>query len=310
MTEISSEIRFLHAIEMGLGAWQWGDRMVWQYGQGYGDEEVHQAFLVSVHEGIRFVDSAEVYGSGRSERLLGEFLKQTDQPILVATKYAPFPWRFSKKSLVRALKASLERIGVESVDLYQIHWPSFTMSTDLLMEGLVECVKSGMTRTVGVSNFGQTRMLAAYSALARQNIPLASNQVHYSLLRREVEKNGTLARCQELGIRLIAYSPLEQGLLTGKYNASNPPSGIRAGQYARLLPKIQPLIKIMTEIGQDHGGKSNAQVALNWTLCKGTLPIPGAKNEKQAQQNAGALGWKLTDAEVAKLDEASDLVLE
>ncbi len=93
MTEISSEIRFLHAIEMGLGAWQWGDRMVWQYGQGYGDEEVHQAFLASVHEGIRFVDSAEVYGGGRSERLLGEFLKQTDQPILVATKYAPFPWR-------------------------------------------------------------------------------------------------------------------------------------------------------------------------------------------------------------------------
>ena len=310
MTEISNETRFLHAVEMGLGAWQWGDRMVWQFGQGYGDEEVHKAFLASVNEGIRFVDTAEVYGSGRSERLLGEFLKQTEQPILVATKYAPFPWRFDRKSLVRALKVSLERISVESVDLYQIHWPSFTMSTDALMEGLVECVKSSMTRTVGVSNFGQTRMLAAYSALARQNIPLASNQVHYSLLRREVEKDGTLARCKELGIRLIAYSPLEQGLLTGKYNGSNPPSGVRAGQYSRLLPKIQPLIKLMTAIGQDHGGKSNAQVALNWTICKGTLPIPGAKNEKQAQQNAGALGWKLTDDEVAKLDEASDLVME
>jgi aryl-alcohol dehydrogenase-like predicted oxidoreductase len=196
------------------------------------------------------------------------------------------------------------------VDLYQIHFPGIIMSTDTMMEGLAECVKSGMARTVGVSNFGQTRMLSAYSALARQNIPLASNQVHYSLLRREVEKNGTLARCRELGIRLIAYSPLEQGLLTGKYNASNPPSGVRAGQYARLLSKIQPLIKLITEIGQDHGGKSNAQVALNWTICKGTLPIPGAKNEIQAQQNAGALGWKLTDDEVAKLDAASDLVLE
>jgi aryl-alcohol dehydrogenase-like predicted oxidoreductase len=228
----------------------------------------------------------------------------------VATKYSPFPWRFGKKALVRALQGSLERIGAESVDLYQIHWPSFTMSTDMLMDGLAECVKSGLTRTVGVSNFGQTRMLAAYSALARQNVPLASNQVHYSVLNRDVEKNGTLARCKELGIRLIAYSPLEKGLLSGKYSASNPPSGIRGGQYTKMLPKIQPLIKIMTAIGQDHGGKSNAQVALNWVICKGALPIPGAKNEAQAQQNTGALGWKLTDTEVAKLDEASDLALK
>lgn len=309
MIEISSETRFLHAVEMGLGAWQWGDRMVWQYGQGYGDEEVHKAFLASVAEGIRFVDTAEVYGSGQSERLLGGFLKQTDQPILVATKYAPLPWRFGKNALTRALKASLERIGVDSVDLYQVHFQGITMSNDTLMEGLAECVKSGMARTVGVSNFRQSQMLAAYSALARQNIPLASNQVHYSLLRRQIEKDGTLARARELGIRIIAYSPLEQGLLTGRYTTSNPPSGIRARQYARMLPKIPALIKLMTEIGQDHGGKSNAQVALNWTICKGTLPIPGAKNEMQAQQNAGALGWKLTEDEVVKLDEASDLVL-
>ena len=309
MAEVSSETRFLHAIEMGLGAWQWGDRMVWQYGQGYGDEDVHKAFQASVLEGIRFVDTAEIYGSGRSERLLGEFIKKTDQPILVATKFFPFPWRFRKKTLTRALQASLERIGVESVDLYQIHWVSLTMSTDLLMEGLVECVKSGITRTVGVSNFGQTRMLAAYSALARQNVPLASNQVHYSLLSRGAEKKGILARCKELGIRMIAYSPLEQGLLTGKYGVSNLPPGTRGGHYAKLLPKIQPLIKLLTEIGQDHGGKSNAQVALNWVICKGALPIPGAKNEEQALQNTGALGWKLTDDEVARLDEASDLVL-
>jgi len=309
VAEVSSETRFLHAIEMGLGAWQWGDRMVWQYGQGYGDEDVHKAFQASVLEGIRFVDTAEIYGSGRSERLLGEFIKKTDQPILVATKFFPFPWRFRKKTLTRALQASLERIGVESVDLYQIHWVSLTMSTDLLMEGLVECVKSGITRTVGVSNFGQTRMLAAYSALARQNVPLASNQVHYSLLSRGAEKKGILARCKELGIRMIAYSPLEQGLLTGKYGVSNLPPGTRGGHYAKLLPKIQPLIKLLTEIGQDHGGKSNAQVALNWVICKGALPIPGAKNEEQAQQNTGALGWKLTDDEVARLDEASDLVL-
>ena len=309
MIEVSTETRFLHAIEMGLGAWQWGDRIVWQYGHNYGAEDVHQAFQVSANEGIRFVDTAEIYGNGRSERLLGQFLKETDQPILIATKFFPLPWRFTKGALPRALKGSLARIGVESVDLYQIHWPSLVMSTDSVMEGLVECVKSGMTRTVGVSNFGQSRMLAAYSSLARHNIPLASNQVPYSLLNREVEKNGTLARCKELGIRLIAYSPIEKGLLSGKYSVENPPPGSRAASSSAILPKIGPLIKLMTEIGQDHGGKSNAQVALNWTICKGALPIPGAKNAEQAGQNAGALGWKLTDDEVTRLDETSDMVL-
>jgi aryl-alcohol dehydrogenase-like predicted oxidoreductase len=286
LAELSTETRFLHAIEMGLGAWQWGDRIVWQYGHGYGPEEVREAFQVSVNEGIRFVDTAEIYGNGRSERLLGQFLKKTDQPILIATKFFPLPWRFTKGALPRALKGSLARIGAESVDLYQIHWPSPIMSTDTLMAGLAECVKSGMTRTVGVSNFGQSRMLAAYSSLARHNIPLASNQVHYS------------------------YSPLEKGLLSGKYSSETPPPGSRGASYSGILPKLGPLLKLMTEIGQDHGGKSNTQIALNWTICKGALPIPGAKNAEQAQQNAGALGWKLTDEEVAKLDEVSDSILE
>jgi aryl-alcohol dehydrogenase-like predicted oxidoreductase len=310
MAEPSSETRFLHAIEMGLGAWQWGDQMVWQYGHGYGDTEVQQAFLASLNEGIRFIDTAEIYGNGRSERLLGQFLKETDQPVLIATKFLPFPWRFGKGAIVRALKGSLARLGVESVDLYQIHWPTPLLSIDTMMEGLAECVKSGLTRTVGVSNFSQTQMVAAYSSLARHNIPLASNQVHYSLLSRMVEKNGILARCKELGIRLIAYSPIEMGLLTGKYSVDSPPPGARGRNYSKLVPKLGPLLKLMTEIGQDHGGKSNAQVALNWVICKGALPIPGAKNAVQAQENASALGWRLTDEEFARLDEASAKVLE
>src|SRR5688572_7080970 len=310
MAEPSSETRFLHAIEMGLGAWQWGDRVVWQYGHGYGDTEVRQAFLASLNEGIRFIDTAEIYGNGRSESLLGQFLKETDQPILIATKFLPFPWRFGKGSLVRALKGSLARLGVESVDLYQIHGPSPLMSIDRMMEGLAECVKSGLTRTVGVSNFSQTQMLAAYSSLSRHNIPLASNQVHYSLLNRSVERNGTLARSKELGIRLVAYSPIEMGLLSGKYSVDSPPPGARSRNYPGLLPKIGPLLKLMTEIGQDHGGKSNAQVALNWVICHGALPIPGAKNAAQAQANAGALGWRLKEEEVARLDETSNKILE
>ena len=310
MSEIRSETRFLHAIEMGLGAWQWGDRIVWQYGHGYGKEQVHEAFQVSINEGIRFIDTAESYGSGLSERLLGRFIKETEQPVLIATKLIPWPWRFNKGAVHRALKASLTRLNVESVDLYQVHFPVPFMSFEAIMEGLAECVKSGLTRTAGVSNFGQSRMLAAYSSLARHGVPLASNQVSYSLLNRKVEKDGTLARCKELGIRLIAYSPIEKGLLSGKYSAENPPPGSRARRYARILPNIQPLLKLITIIGQDHGGKSNAQVALNWAICKGALVIPGAKNAAQAEENAGALGWKLTDEEMARLDEVSDQILE
>jgi aryl-alcohol dehydrogenase-like predicted oxidoreductase len=310
MSDISSETRFLHAIEMGLGAWQWGDRMVWQYGHGYGENEVHQAFEVSVNEGIRFIDTAEMYGNGLSERLLGRFIKETDQPVLIATKIVPWPWRFTKNSVINALKASLARLDVESVDLYQVHFPLPFVNTDRLMSALAECVKSGLTRTVGVSNFGQSRMVAAYSSLARHGVPLAANQVPYSLLNRKYEKDGTLARCKDLGIRMIAYSPIEKGLLAGKYSAENPPPGARARTYAKILPKLDALLKLMTLIGQDHGGKSNAQVALNWAICKGTLVIPGAKNAAQAQENAGALGWKLTEDEVARLDEASDRVLE
>jgi aryl-alcohol dehydrogenase-like predicted oxidoreductase len=309
MTEISSETRFLHAIELGLGAWQWGDQVTWQYGQTHTEDDVRRAFNVSLAEGIRFIDTAEVYGGGRSERLLGLFLREAGQAVLVATKFFPMPWRLSKNSLPNALKNNLQRLGLESVDLYQIHWPSPLLSIDRMMEGMALCVKKGWARTVGVSNFNSTQMMNAYSALARQKIPLASNQVHYSLLDRTVEKNGLLERCRELGVRVIAYSPIEKGMLTGKYTPENLPAGMRGSMYSELIPRIAPLLKLMTEIGQDHGGKSNAQVAINWTICKGALPIPGAKTGEQAMQNAGALGWRLTDEEVVKLDEASDAVV-
>jgi aryl-alcohol dehydrogenase-like predicted oxidoreductase len=310
VTEVSSEVRFLHAIEIGLGAWQWGDRVMWGYGSTHTDKDIRETFDVSLSQGIRFVDTAEIYGSGRSERLLGQFLKETDQPVLIASKYFPWPWRLTKGFIPRALKASLERMGVEAVDLYQIHWPSPLMSPEAMMEGMAECVRRGLARTVGVSNFGQAHMLRAYSTLARHGIPLAANQVHYSLLRRDVEKDGTLARCKELGIRLIAYSPIEKGILTGKYTPENPPPGVRGQQYAGILKKIGPLIKLMKQIGQDHGGRTPAQVALNWTICKGALPIPGAKNAQQALENAGGAGWRLTEEDVAKLDQMADAILK
>lgn len=304
---MDTSTRFLHATEMGVGAWAWGDRIIWNYGGSYTDEDVRGAFDTSLEKGVRLVDTAEVYGRGRSERLIGQFLKETDDPVLLATKFMPFPWRFRKKSLLRSLRRSLERLDIEAVDLYQIHAPLPPISIETWMNELAIAVKEGLTRTVGVSNYSQSQMLQAYSALARHDIPLASNQMEYHLLDRRVEKNGLLARCHELDIRLIAYSPLGMGLLTGKYTVDSPPPGMRGRRFARILPKLPPLLKLMTQIGQDQGGKSNAQVALNWLICKGTMPIPGAKNTKQAEANAGALGWKLTEDQVAALDEASEV---
>ena len=307
---MDSSTRFLHAVEMGVGAWAWGDRVIWNYGGSYDDADVRSAFDASLENGIRLIDTAEVYGRGRSEQLIGKFLKETDVPVLLATKFMPYPWRIFRSSLLRSLRNSLARLDLESVDLYQIHWPIPLVPIETWMGELATAVKEGLARTVGVSNYNQSQMLQAYSALARHDVPLASNQVEYHLLDRRIEKNGLLERCQELDIRLIAYSPLAMGLLTGKYTVDSPPPGMRGRRYGRILPKLPILLKLMTEIGQDHGGKTNAQVALNWIICKGAMPIPGAKKASQAEQNAGALGWKLTEDEVAALDEASDQLHE
>jgi len=162
---------------------------------------------------------------------------------------------------------------------------------------------------VGVSNYSPEQTRRAHAALKHHGLLLASNQVPYSLLNRRYEFNGLLALCQELDIRVMAYSPLEQGLLSGKYSPHNPPPGIRGRRYARLLAKVEPVVTVLRELGEKHGGKTPAQVALNWCMGKGTLPIPGARTVQQAQQNVGALGWSLSADEIARLDEVSERVM-
>jgi aryl-alcohol dehydrogenase-like predicted oxidoreductase len=296
---------------LGLGTWQWGDRMMWSYGKTHTASDVRAAFQVSLDAGINFFDTAEVYGKGRSEWLLGECLQQVRQPpviapLVVATKFMPFPWRLRRRALSSALRTSLARLRLDRVDLYQIHWPFPPIPVEVWANALADAVEAGLTRAVGVSNYNPAQMLRAHAALAKRGVPLASNQVEYHLLNRRVEHNGLLKLCQELGVALIAYSPLAKGLLTGKYTAETRPPGMRGHTVSRgRLRGIQPLIRRMREIGEAHAGKSPAQVALNWVMCKGAVPIPGAKNARQAQENAAAMGWRLTEAEVAVLDEES-----
>jgi aryl-alcohol dehydrogenase-like predicted oxidoreductase len=306
MTVIDESVQFLHETEMGLGAWAWGDRVVWNYGQGYTDQDIAQAFDVCAAAGITLIDTAEAYGVGRSESIAGTLAQKSGGHTRIATKFFPYPWRWTGNSVVNALRGSLERLQMEKVDLYQQHWPSPLIPIETYVEGLAKTVQAGLARAVGVSNFDKNQMQRAYTVLQKHGLPLASNQVRYNLIARRVEKNGLLARCHEMGVRVIAYSPLAMGMLTGKYDKKNPPPGVRGARFSVKLEEIEKLIKLMKEIGQDIGGKTPAQIALNWTICKGTLPIPGAKNAAQAEMNAGSLGWRLTAEQVQALDDASD----
>ncbi len=299
---------FLDNVEMGLGAWSWGDRFLWNYGRGYTDDDIEAAFRTSIGAGVNLVDTAEVYGSGHSEQLLGKFIRNTPESVVVATKFFPIPYRFTKNSVVRALRGSLERLGLERVDLYQLHWPSQVVPNHLFVEGLALAVQAGLARAVGVSNYDLKKMQQAQIILSKHGIPLASNQLEYNLLNRKVERNGLLDRCKETKVRLIAYSPLAMGILTGKYTVETPPPGSRGRKYAALLKDLPPLIALLTDIGARHDGKTPGQVALNWVICKGALPIPGAKTANQAEQNVGAIGWRLTPEEIQALDVGSDRI--
>lgn len=297
--------------ELGVGAWAWGDRLMWGYGRNYTLGDVRAAFEQSLAAGVRFFDTAEVYGQGLSESILGQLMKTTEAPLQIATKFMPFPWRLTRTSLVNALKGSLRRLGVKQVALYQIHMPLPPVNIETWMEAMAETLQAGLTRTVGVSNYDSMQTQRAYERLRREGIELTANQVDYSLLNRKIEKNGLLEICRELNVKIIAYSPLAMGVLSGKYTPDNPPPGIRGSRMnRRYLGQIQPLLTLMKHIGSDHGGKTPAQVAINWTICKGTFPIPGAKTLAQAEQNAGALNWRLSEQEVQQLDETSERVLE
>jgi aryl-alcohol dehydrogenase-like predicted oxidoreductase len=306
---VSRENPIFDRVEIGIGTWSWGDRLYWGYGQSYDLEDLRRVFLTCLAENITFFDTAEIYGQGMSETIIGKFLKETGAKITLATKFMPFPWKIDRHALLRSLNRSIARLGIQTIDLYQMHYAFPPLTIETWMEGMVEAFQEGLVKSVGVSNYDRRQMQRAYDSLIQQGIPLASNQVEFHLLDRSVEQNGLLQHCKELGVKLIAYSPLASGVLTGKYSAVNPLKGTRSRRYPKkILQKVEPLLALMKRIGADHEGKTIAQVAINWIICKGALPIPGAKTEAQVKENIGATRWKLSDAEIALLDETSEKV--
>lgn len=297
---------FLQNIEMGVGTWAWGDRLFWGFGNDYSETHIEEAFELALAEGVTFFDTAEVYGQGKSEAILGGLLRRTSRSVLISEKIMPYPWRIINGSIRKALKDSLNRLGVEQVDLCQMHYPGMVFPVSNWMNQMADVLDEGLIACIGVSNFNLEQTQAANEALKKRGHKLASIQIEYNLLVRRIESNGLKRYCETEDIKIIAYSPLAMGVLTGKYSPGNSPRGGRASRYNRnLLERIQPLLRTMTRIGNEHDGKTAGQVALNWVMRKNAIPIPGAKNVNQMEQNLGARGWQLYDEEMAILDEIS-----
>ena len=302
-----------------------------------------------------FFDTAERYGGnlktalglgwGETEMLTRKLLDRSGtsnenlKPV-VATKFTPSPWRTTAQSVVDACEESRQRLGVDKIDLYQLHMPDIVQplrfmgikksKDEVYWEGIAECYNRGLISNVGVCNYGPTLLLKCQEALDKRGVPLASNQIGYSLIGRRNGAQETVDICNENDIKVLAFFPFAMGILTGKHTsgriavAEDTIASLTTSKKTKLelrdltryatgdgdtVPHggVSPVLKVMDTIAKS-GGKSIAQVALNYIICKGAIPIPGARNKAQLDDNIGAMGWRLTEREVDMLEfEANKL---
>jgi aryl-alcohol dehydrogenase-like predicted oxidoreductase len=300
----------IEVVPLGVGCWAWGDQEYWRYGLDHGPRDVVAAFDACLEAGLDLFDTAEAYGWGKGEQILGALARRSGRALVVATKYAPLAGRGGPGAIRKGLAGSLRRLGLTPIDLYQLHWPDRDETpVAAAMDVLADALEAGQIRAVGVSNFGVSEMREAHAALARRGLPLATNQVRYSLLHRAPEVDGVLEACRELGVTLLAYSSLEQGLLAGKYGPGALPSGPRGEDdrfSASNVAAAQPVVAELRSLAEAHGVEL-AAVALAWLLAKpGVVPLAGAKTGEQAARNAQALDVTLDEAEIARLDEVTE----
>ncbi len=262
--------------------------------------------------GINWFDTAEIYGSGRSEQGLANALRaaeKQDDEVIVATKW--FPMFRTARNIPRTIHDRIRFLDGYSIDLYMVHQPWGFSPPEAEMDAMADLVEEGKIRSVGVSNFNAEQMRRAYAALQKRGLPLAANQMQYSLLHRKIETNGVLAAAKELGITITAWSPLASGLLTGKFHKdpeilSKTPFGRRM-RLRREIERSRPLIRALEEVAINHDA-TPAQIALNWLIHfqgETVVAIPGASKVKQAEENAGVMNFKLTNEEMTRLDELS-----
>jgi len=342
-------------------------------------EELKAVVQHSIDSGVGLFDTAERYGASGAEVALGlgwgacetelgsyvrEALEHRQQykhprnadplPPVVATKFTPSPWRTTAESVVEACEKSRERLGVDSIDLYQIHMPDIVhplaklglkaeFKDEIYWEGLAQCWHKGLVKNCGVSNYGPSLLKRCHAFLAARGVPLASNQINYSLLYRNGGANGGVGAGKGLegaqaavdtgtllGVRTLAYFPLAMGLLTGKYHdvlerdqggqqqqqqqqhrpaitpaSHNRRSALEEKELRSYVEATNPLLRVMAAIGEQHGA-GPTQVALNWVVSKGAVPVVGCRTLAHVEGAAKCLDWSLTRDEVELLEQAAD----
>jgi aryl-alcohol dehydrogenase-like predicted oxidoreductase len=296
------EVGGVRVSAIGLGCWQFGSRE-WGYGDWYAQHEAGAIVQRALDLGVTLLDTAEIYGFGRSERIVGEALAGRRDEAFLATKLLPLlpvppvvTWR---------ARGSARRLGVDAIDLYQVHQPNPLVGDRTTMAGMRRLQAEGLVRHVGVSNYSRPRWQTAERALGG---PVLSNQVHYSLVHRAPEAD-VLPWANDNDRLVVAYSPLEQGVLGGRYGPGDRPRGIRATNRHFLpesLERSVPLLDGLRRVAAAHGA-TPAQVSLAWVLAQGNVvAIPGASSVEQLEHNAAAADLDLTPAEVAELTHLSD----
>jgi len=286
---------------IGFGAWQASGKA---WGVDVEDEQIVKAMVRAYELGVNLIDTAEAYGDGHSEEVVARAIREIGREnLVIATKVHGGHLRYN--DVLKAAENSLRRLGIREIDLFQVHWPDPWEQVPLkhTMQAMERLYKEGKIRAIGVSNFAVRDLEEARKHLS--DAVIASNQVRYNMLQREIEEE-VIPYCKRENIIIIAYSPLAQGALTGKYSLSNKPSDdVRRHNKLfsdRNLAEISRLLTVLERIAKAKS-KTIAQVAMNWLLREGNVvPIPGAKNPKQAEENAGAAGWRLSPQELTEIN--------
>ncbi len=301
--EVGSEPNRARVSAIGVGCWQFGSRD-WGYGQEYGDTTAVEIVHRALDLGVDLVDTAEIYARGVSESILGRALDGRRDKAFVATKL--WPVLPTADRVYEHGRLSAMRLGISTIDLYQVHWPNPVVPDQQTMAGMRRLQDDGLVRHVGVSNHSAAQWRSAEAALGR---PILSNQVNFSLAQRKPERE-VLPHAQAAGRLVIAYSPLAQGLLGGRYDAAHLPSGPARANNPLFLPenleRATPLITALREVAAAHDA-TPAQVALAWLIAQpNVVAIPGASSVEQLEHNVAAADLELGSDELARLTSESD----
>ena len=308
----------LHLSPVGLGCWQFSkqNNFAGKFWPKLEDDLIRNIVSQSLQHGINWFDTAELYGKGASEKALSHALTELGKKpgeVIVATKW--WPMFRTASNILKTITDRIEALSPFPIDLYQVHHPYGFSSEKEEMKAMAELVRSGKIRYIGVSNFSASKLRSAWETLDKLGIPLVSNQVRYSLLDRSIESNGILQTAKELGISIIAYSPLAQGMVTGKFHKH--PEAIKASGYRRYssifkrsaLEKSLPLITLLRELAEKYK-VSVSQVALNWMIHfhgENIFVIPGATKEAQACDNPGSMSFRMTAEDMERVNQESKL---